>query len=111
MEKDLIKLIHLLTISRDVIGYCLILNVVFSLLFFLGKWAGNGLVNWISSGDFQFLIVVIAPLFAVTHVVANELYEKNNWFIARVLLTFYIVIMLALTIACFSGFNYLIKTI
>ncbi len=88
------------------LGIFLLFNFLFALLYLLSRSAGNGFYRWITH-DLDFLIILSLPLFGLTQWVASSVYERFNWFVARVLLILYAIIILILTIVSFIVFGYI----
>ncbi len=86
------------------IGVFLLFNFLFSLLYLLSRSAGNGFYRWITH-DLDFLIILSFPLFGLTQWVASSVYERFNWFIARLLIIIYSVFIFIIAIVCFYMFG------
>ena len=103
-------MMHILTVCFGAIGFFLIINLFFSFLYLLSKSAGEGFYRWASHDDLEISVIVTTPLFGLTQYVASKLYEKFNWFMARMLLLLYGVLVLTLAIVFFILFDYLIES-
>lgn len=86
------------------LGALLLLNFLFALLYILSKSAGNGFYKWVTYGGL--LSVLYFPIMGLTQWAAISIYERFNWFVARVLLVFYAVFIFIIVILCFIGFGY-----
>ncbi|MCM3618533.1 hypothetical protein M3936_13165 [Sutcliffiella horikoshii] len=93
-----------------VLGIFSLFNFGFSLIYILSSTAGNGFYRWITH-DLDFMLILAAPFFGVTQWAATSIYEKFNWFVARVLLVFYSVFIFIIVILCFIGFGYTLEMI
>ena len=100
-------MMDILATCCGVIGVFLIINMFFSLLYLLSKSAGKGFYRWASHDDLEILVIVTAPLFGLTQYVASRLYEKHNWFKARMILILYSILLLILAILFFILFDLL----
>ncbi|TKD70758.1 hypothetical protein FBF83_09085 [Pseudalkalibacillus hwajinpoensis] len=98
---------NILAVCCGAIGFFLISNLLFSLLYMLSKSAGKGFYRWTSHDDLEILVIVTAPLFGLTQYVASTLYEKYNWFKARILLILYSILLVILAILFFILFDLL----
>jgi len=83
----------------------LLFNFLFALLYILSKSAGNGFYRWITHGGL--LDVLCFPIIGLTQWAAGSIYERNNWFVARVLLILYAIFILIVAILCFILFGYI----
>ncbi|WP_404450369.1 hypothetical protein LG307_03660 [Sutcliffiella horikoshii] len=88
------------------LGIFALFNVFLSLLYILSKTAGNGFYHWVTH-DFDILIILSAPFFGVTQWVATSIYDRFNWFVARLILVFYSLLALILAIVIFVMFGYI----
>ncbi len=100
-------MMHVLTVICGAIGFSLIFNMFFSFLYFVSKSAGKGLYRWITYDDFEILTVLTFPFLGLTQYVASRLYERNNWFKARMILFLYSILLLILAILFFILFDLL----
>ncbi|WP_242688426.1 hypothetical protein [Bacillus sp. Cs-700] len=91
------------------IGFFLVINFFFSLLYMVSKTAGNGFYRWSTHDEFFILTLIIFPLFGLTQYTANQFYDKFNWFTARLMLILYAILVLILAISFFILFDYLIS--
>jgi len=82
----------------------LLFNFLFAILYLLSRPAGNGFYSWITH-DLDFLIILSGPMFGLTQWAANSMYERFNWFIARVLIILYSVFIFIMVIVCFYMFG------
>ncbi|WP_404469668.1 hypothetical protein [Sutcliffiella horikoshii] len=96
---------QILAVSFGSLGAFILLNFIFALLYILSRSAGNGLYRWVTY-DLDFLVVIFAPLFGLTQWAANSLYERYNWFVARVFMVFYAIFILIVSLLCFNMFGY-----
>lgn len=103
-------MMHLLTVVVGAIGFALIFNLFFSLLYLISKSAGKGLYRWATHDDFEILTILIFPFLGLTQYVSSKLYEKFNWFKARILIILYSILLLILAILFFILFDYIIVT-
>ncbi|WP_010199995.1 hypothetical protein [Bacillus sp. m3-13] len=85
----------------------LLFNFLFSLVYILSKSAGKGFYRWITLG-MDFLAIMVFPFFGLTQLVASSTYERFNWFVARMLLILYAIVIFSLMIAFFIGFTYFV---
>ncbi|MBN8209832.1 hypothetical protein JI666_13830 [Bacillus sp. NTK071] len=97
----------ILAVVCGAIGFSLIFNMFFSLLYLLSKSAGKGLYRWVTYDDFELLTILIFPFLGLTQYVASRLYEKYNWFKARIILILYSILLLILAILFFILFDLL----
>jgi len=88
-----------------VLGIFMLFNFGFSLLYILSKTAGNSFYRWITH-ELDFMMILAAPFFGVTQWAASSMYERFNWFVARLFLVFYSILVLILTIVIFIIFGY-----
>lgn len=88
-----------------ILGTFLLFNFLFALLYTLSKKAGNGFYRWITH-DLEFLMILSAPLFGLTQLIASSIYGRFNWFVARVLLFLYAILVFVLAIVCFVAFGH-----
>jgi hypothetical protein len=88
-----------------VLGIFSLFNFGFSLIYILSRTAGNGFYRWITH-DLDFMLILAAPFFGVTQWAASSMYERFSWFVARLLLVFYSVLVLIVTIVIFIIFGY-----
>nr|WP_082892141.1 hypothetical protein [Sutcliffiella horikoshii] len=79
-----------------VLGIFSLFNFGFSLLYILSSTAGNGFYGWITH-DLDFMLILAAPFFGVTQWAASSMYERFNWIGARIILVFYSVLVLIVT--------------
>jgi hypothetical protein len=96
---------QILAVSFGSLGAFILINFFFALIYILSRSAGNGLYRWVTY-DLDFLAIIFAPLFGLTQWAASSLYERYNWFLARVLLIFYAIFILIVSIFCFIMFGY-----
>ncbi|NMH73512.1 hypothetical protein HF078_10535 [Bacillus sp. RO2] len=82
----------------------LLFNFLFALLYILSRSVGNGFYRWITH-DLDFLITMSFPLIGLTQWAASSLYERFNWFVARVLIILYSVLIFIMAIVCFYMFG------
>ncbi|MGD6776975.1 hypothetical protein ACQCT3_10975 [Sutcliffiella horikoshii] len=82
----------------------LLFNFLFALLYLLSRSAGDGFYSWITH-DLDFLIILTGPMFGLTQWAASSLYERFNWFVARVLIILYSVFIFIIAIICFYMFG------
>ncbi len=87
------------------LGVFLLINVFFSLLYLLSRSAGRGFYRWISHGGL--LDALCFPILGLTQWAAPSIYERYNWFVARVLILLYAVFIFIIAILCFTMFGYL----
>ncbi|WP_342515658.1 hypothetical protein [Sutcliffiella sp. FSL R7-0096] len=88
------------------IGILILINFFFSLLYIFSKTVANGFYRWIVL-DMDFLAILFYPIFGVTHSVANRMYDRFNWFVARLLLVLYAILLLILAVLSFILFGYI----
>lgn len=88
------------------LGAFLFFNFIFALLYLLTRSGGSGFYRWVTHGGLDFLKVIYLPFFGLTQWVASSIYERFNWFVARILLVLYAVFLLIIVILCFIGFGY-----
>lgn len=100
-------MIDFLSVSLCILGILFTINFLFALLYILSKTAGNGLYRWVTM-DYEFLALFAFPFFGLTELVASEVYARYNWFIARVVLFGYILIVMVLIVVCFMLFDYFV---
>lgn len=105
MFKDVRYVMQILAVSFGSLGAFILINFFFALLYILSRSAGNGLYGWVTH-DLDFLEIIFAPLFGLTQWAASSLYERFNWFVARLFLIFYAIFILIVSIFCFSMFGY-----
>ncbi|WP_010199997.1 hypothetical protein [Bacillus sp. m3-13] len=96
---------QILAVSFGSLGAFILINFFFSLIYILSRSAGNGVYRWFTH-DLDFLAIIFAPLFGLTQWAASSLYERYNWFVARVFLLFYAIFILIFSLLCFSMFGY-----
>ena len=96
---------QILAVSFGSLGAFILVNFFFALLYILSRTAGNGLYHWVTY-DLDFLAIIFAPFFGLTQWAASSLYERFNWFVARLFLIFYAIFILIVSIFCFSMFGY-----
>lgn len=96
---------RILAIIFGVLGIFIFINLLFSLLYLLSKSAGKGFYRWVTY-NMDYLMVLSYPLFGVTQWVASSMYERFNWFLARIILVMYTILLVILLIVCFSFFGY-----
>lgn len=94
-----------IAIFFGMLGVFLLINVFFAFLYLLSRSAGRGFYRWISHGGL--LDVLCFPILGLTQWAASNIYERYNWFLARVLLIFYAICILILAILCFIIFGYI----
>ncbi|MGD6776973.1 hypothetical protein ACQCT3_10985 [Sutcliffiella horikoshii] len=87
------------------VGGGLTFNFIFALLYILSRSAGRGFYRWITHGGL--LDVLCFPVIGLTQWAAGSIYERYNWFVARVLLIFYAMFILIVAILCFIIFGYI----
>lgn len=83
----------------------LLFNVLFALLYILSKSAGIGFYRWITHDGL--LDILSFPIMGLTQWAASSLYERHNWFVARVLLILYTILIFILAIVSFIVFGYI----
>ncbi|WP_404448240.1 hypothetical protein LG307_03655 [Sutcliffiella horikoshii] len=84
----------------------LLFNVLFALLYILSKSAGIGFYRWITH-DLDFLVILSFPLLGLTQWAASSIYGRFNWFVARVLLILYTIVIFIIAIVSFIVFAYI----
>lgn len=87
-----------------VIGVFITINLLFSFMYMISFTLGNGFYRWIVH-DMDFLMILSYPLFGPTQFVATKLYDRFNWFIARILVICYSILLLILAIVFFYLFG------
>jgi quinol-cytochrome oxidoreductase complex cytochrome b subunit len=87
------------------LGAFLFLNFVFALLYILTRSGGNGFYRWVTYGGL--LSVLYFPIMGLTQWAATSIYERFNWFVARVLILLYAIFIFIIVILCFTMFGYL----
>jgi len=95
-----------IAIFFGMLGFFLLINVFFALLYLLSRSAGRGFYRWLTL-NLDFLKTMASPFFGLTQWAASSLYERFNWFIARVLILLYAVFIFIIVILCFTMFGYL----
>ncbi|MGX1432360.1 hypothetical protein ACUXCC_000749 [Cytobacillus horneckiae] len=98
-------MMEFLAIVCGIIGALLTFNLLFSLLYLLSKTAGNGFYRWVVH-DLEFLMILSFPFFGLTQYVASSVYERFNWFVARILLVVYAILLLIVAIIFFMLFSH-----
>jgi hypothetical protein len=93
-----------IAIIFGVIGGFLTINLLFSFIYIISFTMGNGFYRWIVH-DMDFLMILSFPLFGPTQYVATKLYDRFNWFIARILVICYSILLLILAIVFFYLFG------
>ncbi|WP_165998424.1 hypothetical protein [Bacillus sp. Cs-700] len=93
-----------LAIVFGFIGLSLCFNLFFSFLYLISKSAGHGFYRWMVH-DLDYLMILSTPLIGLTQFVATRIYEKFNWFIARVLLILFSILLFVLAIIFFILFG------
>lgn len=101
------NMMHVITVIFGAIGFSLIFNMFFSFLYMVSKSAGKGFYRWVTYDDFEILTILIFPFLGLTQFVATRLYEKYNWFTARMILFLYSILLLVLAILFFVLFDLL----
>lgn len=95
----------LLATIFGMMGTFILVNFLLGLLYILSKTGGKGFYRWITH-DLGFLMLLSSPIFGLTQLMATIIYDRFNWFVARVLLVLYATIILILAIVCFIMFGY-----
>ncbi|MEA1854792.1 hypothetical protein MKX67_01260 [Cytobacillus sp. FSL W7-1323] len=98
-------MIGFIAVLFSMLGFFLIINMFLAILYFFSSRAGGKFYSWITE-DFVFLMILSIPFFALTELTANELYNRFNGFLARILLIFYIITLFILAIVFFILFGY-----
>lgn len=93
-----------LAIACGIIGMSLTFNLFFAFLYLISKSGGHGFYRWIVH-DLDFLVILSSPVFGITEFVANKLYNRFNWFTARILLILYSILLFVLAIIFFITFG------
>lgn len=93
-----------IAIACGFIGLSLCFNLFFSFLYLISKSAGRGLYRWVVH-DLEFLMILSYPLIGLTQFVASRIYERFNWFIARVLLVLFSISLSVFAIIFFILFG------
>ncbi|WLR61527.1 hypothetical protein [Guptibacillus hwajinpoensis] len=93
-----------LAIVCGFIGLSLCFNLFFSFLYLISKSAGRGFYRWVVH-DLEFLMVLSTPLIGLTQFVASRIYGRFNWFIARVLLILFSILLFISAIIFFILFG------
>lgn len=99
-------MMHVITVIFGAIGFSLIFNMLFSFSYMVSKSAGKRFYHWVTYDDFGILTILIFPFLGLTQFVATRLYEKYNWFTARMILFLYS-LLLVLAILFFVLFDLL----
>ncbi len=87
-----------------VLAFFSTINLLFSILYFIGYTVGNGFYKW-AVHDLGFLITLTYPLFGPTQYVASNIYNRFNWAISRVLIVCYFILLIILVIVFFYLFS------
>ncbi len=82
----------------------LFFNLLFAFLYLFSRTAGNGFYSWITH-DLDFLIILSGPMFGLTQWAASSLYDRFNWFVARILIILYSVFIFIMAVICFYMFG------
>ncbi|MBT2763344.1 hypothetical protein [Paenibacillus sp. ISL-20] len=98
-------MVDIITVVFGVIGTFTVFNLLFACLYLFSKTLGNGFYRWIVH-DLEFLMIVSFPLFGPTQFIASQVYERFNWFAARVVLIFYSIGLMILAVIFFMLFGY-----
>ncbi|MBN6886088.1 hypothetical protein CWS20_13300 [Cytobacillus horneckiae] len=70
------------------------MNLFFTVLYLLSRTAG------------KILVVLSFPFLGLTQYAASAVYQRFNWFVARILLLCYLILLLILVIIFFMLFSY-----
>ena len=100
-------MMHVITVIIGAIGFSLIFNMLFSFLYLVSKSAGKGLYRWVTYDDFEILTILVYPFLGLTQFIATRLYEKYNWFTARMILFLYTILLMVVAILFFILFDLL----
>lgn len=98
-------MVNIITVVFGVIGAFTVFNLLFACLYLFSKTLGNRFYRWIVH-DLEFLMVLSFPLFGPTQAIASQVYERFNWFAARIVLIFYLILLLILAIVFFMLFGH-----
>lgn len=85
------------------LGAFAVLNILYSFLFILTKNAG-GMYRWLIK-DFDVIEIGAFPLFGPTYYVSEKLYNRYNWFNARLILLGWAIFLLLFMILMFYLFS------
>ncbi|MDQ0219759.1 hypothetical protein ELQ35_20580 [Peribacillus cavernae] len=92
-----------ISIVFGLIGFFATINLLYSLIFIISFTIANGFYRWLVK-EAEFLEIIYFPLFGPTYSVATRIYERSNWFVARLLLICYSILLLLLLIIFFILF-------
>ncbi len=89
--------------------FFLVTNLLYGLFFLLAYRGISNLYEWISEEQigiiFNIGMIVFFPLLGLSYHTATFLYEKFNWFFARLLVLFYLIILITLILFMINVFG------